>query len=156
MSSLLTERPDYHIDAWGCRFTVFGKAEPAGSKRSMRHKSSDKIITLDANPKAKDWKLSVGKVAGVLMGGRDPFDGPLYLRLTFYIERPKSHFGKRGLLPSARKHPTTKPDVLKLTRGIEDALTGIVWKDDAQIVDEFCRKRYGHEAKVEIQVGVIV
>lgn len=32
------------------------------------------------------------------------------------------------------------PDVLKLARGVEDALTGIVWRDDAQIVNESLSK----------------
>jgi len=33
--------------------------------------------------------------------------------------------------------------VLKLARAVEDALTGVIWADDAQIVDEVIRKRYG-------------
>ena len=38
------------------------------------------------------------------------------------------------------------PDVLKLARGVEDALTGIVWRDDAQIVNESLNKVVGAAA----------
>ena len=39
--------------------------------------------------------------------------------------------------------PISKPDVLKLARGVEDALTKILWLDDAQIVYEVIQKFYG-------------
>jgi predicted short-subunit dehydrogenase-like oxidoreductase (DUF2520 family) len=42
--------------------------------------------------------------------------------------------------------------VLKLARGVEDALTGIVWRDDAQIVVEHLEKRYGSPARCEVRV----
>ena len=64
--------------------------------------------------------------------------------------RPKGHFGKRGLLPSAPIAPIVKPDLLKLARAVEDALSGLVYKDDAQIVREILDKHYGEPARVEI------
>ena len=155
MSELLTETPEYSVNAWGITFCVYGKAEPAGSKRIGRAKGSGKPIVLDANKNAAGWKQQVATVAGTLMGGRHPFAGPLYLRVTFYKERPKSHTTKHGLAKGAPKHPVYKPDTTKLLRGVEDALNGIVWKDDCQVVDQFARKRYGSPERVEIQVGVI-
>jgi Holliday junction resolvase RusA-like endonuclease len=38
--------------------------------------------------------------------------------------------------------PITRPDLLKLTRLLEDACSGIIWRDDAQISDELLMKRY--------------
>ena len=43
--------------------------------------------------------------------------------------------------------------MLKLARAVEDALTGIVWRDDAQIVDEQLSKVYGEPARVEVDVA---
>jgi Holliday junction resolvase RusA-like endonuclease len=39
-------------------------------------------------------------------------------------------------------YPISKPDVLKLARAAEDALTGIIWSDDALIVQEHLYKAY--------------
>lgn len=48
--------------------------------------------------------------------------------------------------------PATRPDVLKLARCAEDSLTGIVWRDDAQIVEEHLFKYWGEPARVEIEI----
>lgn len=82
-------------------------------------------------------------------------EGPLRLSATFYLPRPKGHFGKRGIRPSAPKYPTTKPDCLKLGRAVEDGMIGVVYRDDAQIVQERLHKVYGEPARCEILVSTI-
>jgi crossover junction endodeoxyribonuclease RusA len=58
--------------------------------------------------------------------------------MTFTLARPKS--AKRGALP------TKKPDVSKLVRSTEDALTDVgLWEDDARVVHEISGKRYPNE-----------
>ena len=73
-----------------------------------------------------------------------------------YRPRPSNHFGT-GKNAGVRKDsapyfPIVRPDVLKIARGIEDALTGVIYRDDSQIVDEHLMKRYGEPARVEIIV----
>ncbi|MBA7632259.1 hypothetical protein ES703_39802 [subsurface metagenome] len=85
--------------------------------------------------------------------------GPISLKLTFFMGRPKGHFrtGKHAgeLRPSAPEHPTSKPDLTKLTRAVEDALTGIIWKDDAQVVKQDTIKVYcGPEDKVGVYITI--
>lgn len=62
---------------------------------------------------------------------------------VFSFVRPKGHYGKNGLKPSAPKYKTTKPDVDKLTRGIGDSIeqAGIV-KNDSQIIYWMVNKKY--------------
>ena len=48
-----------------------------------------------------------------------------------------------------------RPDATKLVRAVEDALTGLVWRDDAQVVIQTVRKRYGHPERAEIFVQEI-
>ena len=79
-------------------------------------------------------------------------DSPLNLEVDFYVPRPKGHFGKRGLRLSAPAFPTVKPDATKLLRAVEDALTGIVWRDDAQVVEQHVSKLYGEPARAEIRI----
>lgn len=131
-------------------FTVHGTPAPAGSKRAFFR--GGRAIVVDANKKARPWKDQVAQVAGDFMGGRPLLAGPLELRLCFYVKRPKAHMNAAGRAkPSAPWFPTTKPDVLKLARGVEDALSGVIYFDDAQIVTEVLEKRYGPEC-VEIEV----
>lgn len=118
-----------------------GKPQPGGSKRAFTPKGWNRPVIVDSNPKAMDWKRTVQAFAMRAATGRI-LDGPLRVTMTFVVARPQGHFGKRGLRPSAPTFPATKPDVLKLARTTEDALTGIVWTDDARIVVEILRKLY--------------
>jgi len=133
------------------RFIVYGQAEPAGSKRSVGHR---RII--DANPKAADWKRQVAQVVGHAFDGNRLLEGPLRLQLVFYRPRPANHYGtgrnQGQVKTSAPWYPITRPDAGKLARGVEDALTGIIWADDSQIVDERLFKLYGSPARVEITI----
>lgn len=141
-------------------FTVYGQAEPAGSKRAFV--VAGKARVTDANRKSAPWKQEVASKGAEAMATwnsnlRMPMlEGALEVWFTIYVPRPQGHFGKRGnLLPSARPYPTVKPDLLKLARGLEDALTGICWRDDSQIIVEHLLKRYGEPARVEVQIREI-
>lgn len=141
--------------------TVHGKAEPGGSKKGFptkRRNGSLGVSIVDANPNAKSWKRLVANAARKQYWGPQ-LESALSVTFTFYRPRPKGHYGtgrNAGIVKdSAPDYPTTKPDVLKLARVAEDALTGVVYRDDAQIVDEFLRKRYGEPARVEISISVM-
>jgi Holliday junction resolvase RusA-like endonuclease len=138
---------------WRC--TIIGEPAPAGSKRAFRNPHSGRVQVVDASAKTKPWQAQVAAeaherwVAGML-------DGPIEVEFTFYRPRPRAHYGqgKNSMLlkHSAPVHPSTRPDVLKLARAVEDALTGVVWRDDAQIVTEVLRKRFGAPARCEVVV----
>lgn len=134
-------------------FTVYGKAEPAGSKRAFVIKG--RAIVTDANAKSRPWKSCVSDAA--VTAYRGPLlTGPLAVVMQFYQVRPKGHYGSgknaEQVKGSSPAQPTGKPDVLKLARGVEDALTGIIYRDDAQICIETIRKVYGSPARVEIAI----
>lgn len=134
-------------------FTVYGTAKPAGSKRGFIRGGRVQIV--DANPNSKPWKERVAQVAGLEMRGRVMFDCPVGAAFTFYRCRPKGHFNTKGELNAKgwrTPYPVTKPDVLKLARGVEDALSGIVYRDDAQIVHEQLFKAWGEPERVEISI----
>jgi Holliday junction resolvase RusA-like endonuclease len=141
------------IGEWRC--TIIGDAAPAGSKRAFRNPHTGHINVTDASKRSKPWQAQVSAEAAERWIG-DLLDGPLEVEITFYRVRPRAHFGtgRNSMLirDSAPVHPATRPDVLKLARGVEDALTGVVWRDDAQIVTEHLAKRYGSPARCEIVV----
>jgi Holliday junction resolvase RusA-like endonuclease len=140
-------------------FRVDGKAQTAGSKRAFPFKRKDGrlgVAVSDDNPRSKDWKLAVAWTARQAVGaGFAPLRCALEVEFTFYRARPASHkVGKGGPNKGWREHPfpTSRPDVLKQARAIEDSLSGVLWHDDSQIVTETLRKRWGDAPGVEIRV----
>lgn len=152
------------------RFTVYGVAQPAGSKRAFALRRKDgSIVTreggapvinvVDDAEKGRAWRQEVAK-AGLLAkraaGLSDVLRGPLALRIVFHRQRPKGHFRTGGILLSkagkATPWPIGKPDATKLLRAVEDALTSVLWEDDAQIVRQTVEKVWGIPARAEIEV----
>lgn len=80
------------------------------------------------------------------MGDRPLYDGPLRLTFTAQFEPPASWSGKKkaAALAGAIK-PTGRPDIDNLLK-LKDGLNGVVWHDDAQIVEVVATKRYGAAA----------
>lgn len=136
------------------RFEVFGIPQPAGSKRAFGFRRKDGSIgatVVDDNPKGRQWKTLVSETAARIHPG-PLLEGPLRVLFIFEVPRPQGHFGKKGLLASAPAYPTVRPDLLKLSRGVEDALSGVVYRDDSQIVEEFLIKRYGERARLCVTI----
>jgi Holliday junction resolvase RusA-like endonuclease len=135
-------------------FWVPGIPQPGGSKRGFfNHKTGHVIITEDAK-RSKDWRASVSQAASQV--AKEMLTVPLKVRFDFVFPRPKGHFGtgkNAGVLrKTAPAFPAGRPDVLKCSRSTEDALTGILWRDDSQIVTEMLTKRYGDQAGAWIRV----
>lgn len=137
---------------------VFGNAQPAGSKKAIPlggRNPTGRWAVVDDNKKSGPWKDQVAQEAGEQYHG-PLLQGPLSVELVFFQVRPKGHYGtgrNAGMVKDgAPAYPCAKPDALKLARAVEDALTGIVWRDDSLIVDERIAKRYGDRARVEIRI----
>jgi crossover junction endodeoxyribonuclease RusA len=100
------------------------------------------IVTNDAGPKAKMWAAIINAAAHDAMAGRPLLEGAVSVAIAFYLSRPKAHFSSKGLRPNAPRHVAKRPDVDKLARCALDALTGVVFADDAQIARLEVEKRY--------------
>lgn len=139
------------------KFVIYGKPQPAGSKRAFAIRKggvlTGKVTVVDAAKGSRSWKQEVAKTAlehkRWAYGNDSPLlRGPLVLVVTFMLRRPAGHYGTgknaTALRAGAPLFPAVKPDATKLLRAIEDALTGIIWADDAQIVSQVALKRYAH------------
>ena len=115
-------------------FEVIGKAEPKGSTRAFIPKGWTRPIITTNNPKSKGWQQLVAEQAQTV--ARDGlFTGPVVLIVTFRLPRPQS-------LPKRELHHVKKPDLDKLVRSTKDALKGVLYRDDSQVVDLHARKVY--------------
>lgn len=82
---------------------------------------------------------------------------PVWVAFEFVFARPADHYGTGRnagkLKPSAPKWPTKRNgDRTNCLKSTEDALTGIIWFDDSQVVDGPVRKSYGRADAVKITV----
>ncbi len=142
-------------------FIVYGNPEPRGSKTAGVGKGGRRFMR-DSNPKSYPWMRDVAQAAALAMREQSGllatalFRGALRVDVDFYMPRPKSHFGTgrnaETIRASAPSRPITKPDKGKLERGTLDALEGIVYANDAQVVEGDSRKFYGEPARCEIRV----
>ena len=142
-------------------FTVIGHPQPGGSKKWLpaHGRAGGRPLVVDANPRTKPWQALVAAAAVDALDGGDQLAGALFLEATFYMARPAGHYGSgrnaNVLKPSAPRYPVTRPDATKLVRSVEDALTGLVWRDDSQVVTQTVRKRFGTPERAEVLVQVV-
>lgn len=135
-------------------FFVPGQPRPGGSKTTGARKDGTRFCR-PANPRTKPWMEVVSIVARQHYRGA-ALASPLRVTMVFYRIRPKSHYrtGKNRLLlrVDAPAHPATKPDLTKTVRSTEDALEGIIFRNDSQVVEQSNCKKFGPQAGVLIRI----
>ena len=105
--------------------------------------------------KSRNYKAYVKLLATQAMReqGFTMIEGPCCLDILAFFEVPKSKskkFKERALMGLER--PTKKPDLSNIVKGIEDALNGLVYKDDSSIVYLSVAKHYSEVPRVEVIV----
>lgn len=125
-------RPDAAIT-----ITVYGEPGPQGSKKHLGNG-----VMVESSAKVKPWRqdvkyAAIGATAGI--PGWRPLDGSLAASMVFTFARRKGHYrtGRNAhlLRDSAPLRPAVYPDLSKIVRSTEDALTGVVWADDQRVVE---------------------
>ncbi len=114
-------------------FVVYGMPAPQGSKKFVGVNKAGRGIMVESSAKVKPWRREV-KVAAIKVRCNHamlaPLDGPLTVSMVFTLPKPASAPKKR------RTWPDKMPDVSKLARSTEDALTDAgLWADDARVVE---------------------
>lgn len=90
--------------------------------------------------------------AGRVMEGRDQLQGPTRVFIRAFMPTPQAiakHKTKGPLAESGSLRPVTKPDVDNFAKVI-DALNGIVWPDDNQVVSLTVEKFYSSRPRLEM------
>ncbi len=127
------------------KFTVIGLPVTQGSMKALMSKSTRKpIVVADHETELRGWRRWVAWEARKAMGARHPFQGPVKLSVRFVLPRPKS---------VTRELPCVRPDLSKMLRAIEDAMTSIVYRDDSLICEYGpTGKIYGSPPRAEVEV----
>lgn len=142
-------------------FSVYGTPASQGSKISFVSKHARKIdgkrfiVTKDDNRRLQFWRDHVAYQARQAYDG-ELLCGPIRMEIVLTMPRPKHHFKSgdttRGLKANAPEWCSTKPDSFKLCRAVEDALSGVVYHDDAQIAHHIIERKYGAPCGVLVKI----
>lgn len=123
--------------------TVYGTPGPQGSKRFVGLAKSGRGIMIESSAKVKPWREAIAWAVREQMAGQvgnmAGWVGPVSMEVTFTFARPKKYASpKKAHIPMS-----TRPDLSKLVRSTEDALTSAgAWEDDARVVSTLSRKVY--------------
>ena len=132
------------------RLTVYGVPVPQGSKTAFVVKGRAVVTDGKKGPALKEWRTAVAAEARAWLaqhGAPAPLDCPVGVSVTFYLPKPKSA-AKRV------KFPATKPDADKLSRAVNDALTGIAYVEDSRIVELTVRKLFAVDSPPRAEIFV--
>jgi Holliday junction resolvase RusA-like endonuclease len=114
---------------------VPGTPAPQGSK-AFKGMRAGKPILVEQSTRVGPWRELLTAQLRV-HGARQhhqQLDGPVHVALVFQLVRGKT---------VKREHPTTPPDLDKLTRAVLDSCTAAgVWRDDSQVCSLHVRKLY--------------
>lgn len=140
----------------GLDIVVRGRPAPQGSKRgvaSFKGKGAGREITgirqIEMSPHVKPWRTDVKEAAekAIADTGHVRFTGAVRVRMVFTADRPATVSRRK------RPWPSVTPDLSKLVRSTEDALTAAgVWKDDALVVALTAFKVYAGEHHESLDV----
>lgn len=129
---------------------VRGIPKAQGRARAFAFKRGDQTrVRMYAPETSRDWKRTVtAQVLERYGHEREPLAGPITLDLAFGLLRPKS-------LPKRVLHHVKKPDVDNLAKAVKDAMKGIVYRDDSQVVSLHVAKGYSATPGVRIQAMTV-
>lgn len=137
---------------------IYGEPVPQGRPKVAR--IGNRVVAYDP-PKSRKYKdlvklwatTQLKKVDGFKM-----FSGAVCVDIVFYLPIPPSWTKKKKMEAEyGIVRPIKKPDADNLYKGLTDALSGIVWKDDSIITDANIKKRYTADAsRTEITIKGVV
>lgn len=150
-------------------FTVIGEPMSKGSHvAGVGYKKDGTAYGFVRENKAGEKERNAKGIAAAALAARAEAGAgvargeALAVCIRFYTSRPQGHFGtgrNAGVLKDhSPARPAKKPDVDKWVRHLLDALTGVVYADDGQVVTLLAEKRYaeGDEPpRTEVEVTVI-
>ena len=131
------------------RIVVRGPVVPKGRPRLSTINGHARAFT---PTKTRRYEDLIRLEAGNVMEGRPQLDGPLAVHVRMFLQTPKAIANHKVKGPSAEAgviRPLTKPDCDNGAKVI-DALNGIVWRDDALVVQLLVEKFYSTRPRLEL------
>ncbi|MGE0714825.1 MAG: RusA family crossover junction endodeoxyribonuclease [Alphaproteobacteria bacterium] len=131
-------------------FTLLG--QPCGKGRARAYRRGN-FIAHYTPEKTRSYESMIRGAASEAMRGRTPIDVPVEMTMVAVFGVPASWSKKKQAAAlTGEIRPGSKPDVSNIAKAVEDAINGVVLRDDSLIVDSHTSKRYGPQPMVAVTV----
>ena len=127
-------------------------ADPVGKQRARYARRGNFVQTYTPD-KTRNYEALLKEAAIEAMGSSEPLETPVSLYLYIRVPIPKS-FSKKKVQDclNGSEQPMKKPDSSNVLKSVEDAMNGVVYKDDCQIINHHITRVYSTLAGVDICV----
>jgi len=127
-------------------------ADPVGKQRARYARRGNFVQTYTPD-KTRNYEALLKDAAMQAMGSSEPLETPVNLYLYIRAPIPKSYSKKKvaDCLNGFEK-PIKKPDASNVLKSVEDAMNGVVYKDDCQIVNFHVSKVYSSQSGIDVCV----
>lgn len=130
----------------GVTITVAGEPQGKGRARAFRRGN---FIGHYTPEKTRTYEGIIRSMAMDAMAGRLPIEAPVEIELSMVFAVPASWSQKkRAQALAGQVRPAKKPDADNVIKAFTDAMNGVVYKDDVQIIKGRFSKSYGPAAMV--------
>ena len=127
-------------------------ADPVGKQRARYARRGNFVQTYTPD-KTRNYESLIKEAATEAMGSSEPLETPVNLYLYIRAPIPQSYSKKKvaDCLNGFEK-PIKKPDASNVLKSVEDAMNGVVYKDDTQIVNIHVTKVYSSQSGIDVCV----
>ena len=126
--------------------------EPHGKGRPRFRRLGNFVSTYN-DKKTQSYEALVKQSAKEAFGDTDILETPISLYLYIKLPIPKSYSKKRSeACLNGSEKPIKKPDASNVLKSVEDAMNGVVYKDDSQIVNFHVTKVYSPQSGIDVCV----
>lgn len=132
--------------------TPVGKGRPRFAKRG----NFVKVYTPEATASYENL-VKIIALNAMKKGGHLVLQAAVSMSMEIYVTPPASWSAKkRNSAFLGEIFPTVKPDLDNIIKGVLDALNGVVWNDDKQVIRLEVFKRYAQEARAVVLIEEVV
>ena len=127
-------------------------ADPVGKQRARYARRGNFVQTYTPD-KTRNYEALLKDAAIEAMGSSEPLETPVSLYLYIRVPIPKS-FSKKKVQDclNGSEQPMKKPDSSNVLKSVEDAMNGVVYRDDCQIVNFHVTKVYSSQSGIDVCV----
>jgi Holliday junction resolvase RusA-like endonuclease len=131
-------------------FQVEGDPKGKGRPRFSRVGSFTKVYT---DKQTLTYEAMIATFAKQAIGATEPLKTPVSVFLYVRLPIPQSYPKKRKeACLNGSEMPCKKPDIDNIAKTYLDAMNGVIFVDDTQVIDLHVKKVYAEKAGVDVMV----